>query len=66
MELTINGERQQVEPVHTVAELLEWFRVTHQAVAVMANGMIIAQDQFAVHPIEAGDTIEIIRFVGGG
>lgn len=66
MELTVNGEVVQVEKVATVADLLDHFRVTHQAVAVITNGEIVARDAFSHFPITMGDTVEIVRFVGGG
>ncbi len=66
MELTVNGEAIQVADVSTVGALLDYFRVSHQAVAVIANGVIVARDVFEQHPIQAKDIVEIIRFVGGG
>ncbi len=66
MELTVNGEPIQVTNVATVGDLLDHFRVQHQAVAVIANGDIVGRDIFSQFSIQDGDTIEIIRFVGGG
>jgi sulfur carrier protein len=66
MTLIVNGETAEVDPVSTVAELLDYFRVSHQAVAVMANGEIVGRDQFKAFAVKEGDAIEIIRFVGGG
>ncbi|MCY0879575.1 MAG: sulfur carrier protein ThiS [Firmicutes bacterium] len=66
MTLIINGEPTEVDRVSTVADLLDYFRVSHQAVAVMANGAIVGRDEFAAFSVKDGDTLEIIRFVGGG
>ncbi len=66
MQLTVNGEPVQLSDIGTVGELLDYFRVTHQAVAVMANGEIVAREAFRSFPIKPGDSVEIIRFVGGG
>lgn len=66
LNITVNGESIQVTDVVTVGDLLDHFRVQHQAVAVIANGDIIARDVFGQYLVQAGDTIDIIRFVGGG
>ncbi|NMP24283.1 sulfur carrier protein ThiS [Sulfobacillus harzensis] len=66
MQLIVNGESMQVDPVRTVGELLDHFRVSHQAVAVIANGTIVARDTFTSFAVQEGDALEIIRFVGGG
>lgn len=52
--------------IATVGDLLDHFGVQHQAVAVIANGNIVARDVFRQFTVQTGDTIEIIRFVGGG
>lgn len=66
MQLVVNGEVMQVDPVGTVGELLDRLRVSHQAVAVLSNGTIVARDLFGSFAVHEGDTLEIIRFVGGG
>lgn len=66
MDLTVNGEPVQVAEVTTVGALLDHFHVSHQAVAVITNGTIVARDAFEHYTIQAGDSVEIIRFVGGG
>lgn len=62
----MNGELMQVEEVTTVGALLDHFHVSHQAVAVIANGSIVAREAFGEFSVKAGDALEIIRFVGGG
>ena len=66
MTLTINGETRQVETVDTVAALLDQLGISHQAVAVMSNGAIVAREEFAIRRVADQDTLEIVRFVGGG
>lgn len=66
MHIQVNGEPADVVDVESISALLDHFGVSHQAVAVIANGAIVALDQFECHLIQSGDSIEIIRFVGGG
>jgi sulfur carrier protein len=66
MQLTINGEERRVAEVDTVAALLDHLHVSHQAVAVMVNGAIVARERYAEYPVKERDVLEIVRFVGGG
>lgn len=66
MVLTINGDLRTVHDVTTVAQLLDFLGVSHQTVAVMVNGAIIARERFADAGVKDADTVEIVRFVGGG
>lgn len=66
MELTVNGESVHLVDVKTVGDLLNHFGVSHQTIAVVANGTIVARDAFEHYAIHPKDAIDIIRFVGGG
>ena len=64
--LVLNGEEREVPAGLTVATLLE-----HLGVPAARDHLSIALDRHprAAHgatPLEAGDVIEIVRFVGGG
>ena len=50
----------------TVAELLSELEVTPGRVAVEQNLTVLKRDSLASTPINEGDTLEIINFVGGG
>ncbi|MBL7178792.1 MAG: sulfur carrier protein ThiS [Desulfobacterales bacterium] len=67
MELTINGEKRSgfVAPL-TVADLLEQLGINPKSVAVERNLEIVARNAMNKAAIQDGDTIEIIRLVGGG
>lgn len=63
--LTVNGERRE-SAATTLAELLEELGLGDGAVVAELNGRIIRQDAFAETPLTGEDSIELIRFVGGG
>ena len=66
MELVINGEAVQAAPGLTVLELLEQRKLQAQTVVVERNRVPLPKDAFAATRLEAGDSLEILHFVGGG
>ncbi|MCL6632676.1 MAG: sulfur carrier protein ThiS [Alicyclobacillus herbarius] len=66
MTLTINGQMRQVPDGFTVTQLLEHLDLVRERVAIECNGEIVSADAFARHVLNDGDTLEIVRFVGGG
>ncbi len=64
--IEINGEKRQVEPGLTVAELLEQVGVTGRRVAVERNREIVPRAAWDSTELAAGDSFEIIELVGGG
>lgn len=66
IDMTVNGATRQVADGTTVAQLLEHLRIDPQQVVVEVNLQIIKRDQRAATTLQAGDTVEIVRFVGGG
>ena len=67
MEITINGEKRAdfASPL-TVAELLEQLRINPKSIIVELNLEIVAKNRMNETTVQDGDTIEIIRLVGGG
>ncbi len=66
MDLIINGEVHEVPSTLTVAELVLFLGLGDGPVAVEVNRVIVTRKAHATHRLEAGDTLEIVRFVGGG
>jgi thiamine biosynthesis protein ThiS len=66
MRITVNGKEMQLEDQMSVAWLLESLGVNPKGVAVERNLTIVDRDRYAAEAIQEGDSIEIIRFVGGG
>lgn len=65
MQLQINGRARDVTAGDVAALLLE-LGLDAQRVAVELNRAIVLQANFAQTPLAAGDSIEIVQFVGGG
>jgi len=66
MEVTINGKKRACDSPVTVAGLLHSLGINPRSVAVELNFRIIARDDMEREMVRDGDTLEIIRFVGGG
>ena len=66
MEINLNGEKKSFEAPLTVASLLESLGIRQGSVVVERNLRIIARSEMEDEPVEDGDSIEIIKLVGGG
>jgi|FLOH01.1.fsa_nt_gi sulfur carrier protein len=62
----INGEIQPWRPHWTVWELLQELEADGPGVAVERNFAVVRRQNLATTPIEPGDTLEVVRLVGGG
>lgn len=65
MQLQING-RERDTTAGDVAGLLQELGLDASRVAVELNRGIVLSANFAQTPLAAGDSIEIVQFVGGG
>ncbi|MDL2317079.1 sulfur carrier protein ThiS [Desulfovibrio sp. OttesenSCG-928-A18] len=63
--ISVNGRTMALQ-ARTLKELLEELRLGADAVVAEVNGRIIAAEDFAATALEAGDSVELVRFVGGG
>jgi len=66
MELTVNGEPQDLPAPLSVAELLARLDLTPNRVAVEVNEDVVPRGTYDVRRLAAGDRVEIVHFVGGG
>lgn len=66
IELTVNGERRQVEGGTSVADYLRSLDLSSQRVAVERNREIVPRAKHADELLGDGDELEIVTFVGGG
>lgn len=64
--VTINGEPRQVPGPATLLELLEHLELDPRTVVVERNREIVRRTRLHEVQVEAGDTIELVHFVGGG
>jgi sulfur carrier protein len=70
MNLTINGKPRELD-INGANEidlptLLERFEINPRLVAVAINGDVIPKTDYSAAKVRAGDTLEIVRMVGGG
>ncbi len=66
MDVILNGERATVPAPLTVAGLLAHLDIDQRRVAVEVNETVVKRALYDQTPINAGDAVEIVNFVGGG
>ena len=66
MRVTVNGLERDVPDGLTVRRLLDHLGLTEGPVAVEVNRALVPRAEHARRPVEAGDAIEVVHFVGGG
>lgn len=66
VEIVVNGTTRAVPEGLTAAELLDRLDLHPGMVVVELNREIVRREQLATLPIQAGDRIELVHFVGGG
>jgi thiamine biosynthesis protein ThiS len=64
--LQINGKQVELERPTRLLAYLQQLGVNPGAVAVEHNGTIIERDAYEALTLGDGDTVEIVRMVGGG
>lgn len=64
--LRINGKMVQLEQPTRLLVYLDQLGVNPRAVAVEHNGIIIERSAYETLSLQDGDTVEIVRMVGGG
>jgi sulfur carrier protein len=65
MILKINGEDRDL-PVSNLSELIEQLGIKQDRVAVELNLDIVPRERWPETPLNAGDRLEIVHFVGCG
>ncbi|MDY0307802.1 MAG: sulfur carrier protein ThiS [Desulfovibrionaceae bacterium] len=66
MHITVNGRTQDIEPGHTLHELLLSMNLDPSVVVAELNQDIVPGDTFASTSLSPGDRLELLSFVGGG
>ena len=64
--VTVNGEAQELPSGFTVSDLLTQLGLESRALAVEVNEQIKPRDVHSVTVIAEGDVLEIVTLVGGG
>jgi thiamine biosynthesis protein ThiS len=66
LKITVNGSPLQITEEMTVAALLQQLELDPALVAVERNLEIVPKSEYSTRKVVAGDSIEIVHFVGGG
>ncbi|PZR17912.1 MAG: thiamine biosynthesis protein ThiS [Azospirillum brasilense] len=64
--ITVNGEARHVPQGAGLVALLAEFGLDTRKVAVERNEEIVPRSAYATTRLEAGDSLEIVHFIGGG
>ncbi|MFW6369477.1 MAG: sulfur carrier protein ThiS [Myxococcota bacterium] len=62
----INGEQREVPAGLDIASLLRHLDVRSAKVAIERNREVVSKASYDSTPVEDGDLIEIVSFIGGG
>ena len=65
MQISVNGEIQQIEP-QSLENYLFNKSILGRRIAVERNGDIVPKSQFSDVILEDGDVLEIVNAIGGG
>jgi thiamine biosynthesis protein ThiS len=66
IEVRLNGKSRTVPAGLTVGELLDSLELKRELVVVELNQEILRRDSYGAIAVNAGDTVELVHFVGGG
>lgn len=64
--VTVNGKQREIEAEVDLAAFLQALEIDARTVAVARNGEVVPRDQHADVTVREGDSVEIVRMVGGG
>jgi thiamine biosynthesis protein ThiS len=64
--VTVNGDPRNVTAGQSVAQLLEALGLQPSLIVVEHNREILDRAAYGTTPVEAGDVLELVHFVGGG
>jgi thiamine biosynthesis protein ThiS len=64
--ITVNGETRSIDDGATVLTLLDSLNLPADTTVVERNADILNRDDFADTTLADGDSLEVVRFVGGG
>ena len=64
--VTVNGEAREVAPGTSVSALLSELGLHPRLIVVEYNREILDRTSFDTTEVRAGDSLELVHFVGGG
>ncbi|HUF54766.1 MAG TPA: sulfur carrier protein ThiS [Dehalococcoidia bacterium] len=66
MAITLNGKPHDVSGSPTIIELVDSLSVNGNQVAVAVNGEVVRRTDWPETRVRDGDSVEVVRAVGGG
>ncbi len=66
MNITLNGQKHNIESNITLKEMLINLNIEQKNIIAEVNGEVVTKDDFSNKIINENDIIELVRFVGGG
>lgn len=66
MDVVVNGERREVPTHLSLLDLLDELDLDPREVVVELNREIVRRPALASTPVQDGDRVELVHFVGGG
>ncbi len=66
VQVTVNGVDREIGKSKSVLEFLEENSISAQFIAVAHNGVVLHKEEYSKIAINEGDSLEIVRMVGGG
>ncbi|MBT3181712.1 MAG: sulfur carrier protein ThiS [Deltaproteobacteria bacterium] len=64
--IKLNGDNREIDDSTTITILLSQLDIPKIGTAVAINSTIISRDTFSDQKISEGDSIDILRAIGGG
>jgi thiamine biosynthesis protein ThiS len=64
--VTVNGRPREFESEMPLVELIRRLEIAFPRIAVAHNGAVLRKEEHEATVIRDGDTVEIVRMVGGG
>ncbi len=66
MKIIVNGKQKEIARASTLISLVRELELNPEAIVAEHNGRIVARDEYDSLALAENDTLELIRFVGGG
>jgi thiamine biosynthesis protein ThiS len=66
MKVLINGETKEISDSLSLSELLRYFSLPQERIAIELNKEVIRKKDWEEIKVNDGDQLEVIHFVGGG
>jgi len=66
MDIIVNGKAREIQDGICIQELLDQMQLDCMQLVVEHNNNIIPRQRLAETPLNNGDALEVIHFVGGG